>query len=80
LHKKAVKVVELDKTTVATRVLMAVCNRQEPAESDVALLLAYYPDYGNLDLHEIACHVIEEQLQKRREAGQNKVRAACGGE
>jgi hypothetical protein len=72
--------VEPDKTTVATRVLMAVCNRLEPEENDVALLLAYYPDSVNMDLHEIACIVIEKQLQKRREARQNKVLAASGGE
>ena len=71
-------VVDTDKITVATRVLMSVWNRQEPAESDVALLLSYYPDYGNMVLHEIACYVIEDQLQKRRETRENKVRAASG--
>jgi len=58
---------------------VALCNDQEPATGDIDLLRAHYPDYSHMDTHEIACAVIEEQIQKKREARMNKVMTAGGG-
>ena len=55
-----------EKTSVALRVLTAINNKHKPEEPDVALLRTYCLDYGDLDLDEMACIVIEQALAQNR--------------
>ena len=56
-----------EKTAVALRVLMAYNQRQTPEEREVALLRAYCPEQRDWPADELACHVIDEMLKRKKE-------------
>jgi hypothetical protein len=50
----------------ASRVLMAIAERQQPCDEDVAELLRFAPDYANDPLDVLACYVVELAMDLRR--------------
>jgi hypothetical protein len=51
----------------ATRVLMALAECQRPLDEDVAELQRLAPERANERLDILACHVIQEAMNKRYE-------------
>jgi hypothetical protein len=52
----------------STRVLMALAERQKPADKDVAKLQRFAPQHAHEDIYVLAYYVSQEALQKRRES------------
>jgi hypothetical protein len=57
----------------SSRVLMALAERQKPADEDVAELQRFAPEFPHEDIGVLAQYVAQEALRKRRE-----IRAAAG--
>jgi hypothetical protein len=53
----------------ASRVLMAIAERQRPSDEDVAELRRFAPDHAHEELDELACHVVHEAMGMRRQQG-----------
>ena len=50
---------------VALRVLTAISERQPPEVTDIECLKSLVPLFADLPLDELACHVIQDALQRR---------------
>ena len=62
---------------ISTRVLMALAERQKPADKDVAKLQRFAPQRVHEGIYPLAYYVAQEALQKRRESRAARRSNAC---